>query len=180
MSISVALLLLAQAAQPAIASPCGGDAADARHCAAAIAAANPVERARLRYDRAVAHNVRGDAAAALVDLDRARAVDPGNRAARRERAYSRDLLGDFAGARADLDRALALGGEPVTLLKERAIARHGLGDITGALADRTRVIARIPRDAVAVAERGAEFLWVGRFAEAEAEFDHADKLASDG
>ena len=179
MSISVALLLLAQAAQPAIASPCGGDAADARHCAAAIAAARPVERARLLYDRAFAHNEQGDAAAALVDLDRALAVDPRNRAARRERAYSRDLLGDFAGARADLDRALALGGEPVTLFKERAIALHGLGDIAGALADRSRVIAHIPYDAVAVAERGAEYLWIGRFADAEADFDHADKLATD-
>ena len=179
MSISIALLLLAQAAQPAIASPCDGDAANGGHCAAAIAAAKPVERARLLYDRAFAHNERGDAAAALVDLDRALAVDPGNRAARRERAYSRGLLGGFAGARADLERALALGGEHVALLKERAIARHGLGDITGALADRTRVIAHIPHDAVAVAERGAEYLWVGRFAEAEADFDHADKLASD-
>src|SRR3569623_1114372 len=165
MSISVALLLLAQAAQPAIANPCGGDAADARHCAAAIAAARPVERARLLYDRAFAHNEQGDAAAALVDLDRALAVDPRNRAARRERAYSRDLLGDFAGARADLDRALALGGEPVTLFKERAIALHGLGDIAGALADRSRVIAHIPYDAVAVAARGAEYLWIGRLAE---------------
>ena len=179
MSISVALLFLAQAAQPAIASPCGGDTADAGHCAAAIAAARPGQRARLLYDRAFAHNDLGDRGAALVDLDRALAVDPANRAARRERAYSRDLIGDYAGARADLDRALTLGGEPVTLFKERAIALHGLGDVAGALADRARVVALIPHDAVALAERGAEYLWAGRFAEAEADFDHADKLAAD-
>lgn len=179
MSISVALLFLAQAAQPAIASPCVGDVSDARRCAAAIAAARPGQRARLLYDRAFAHNEQGDPVAALVDLDRALAVDPANRAARRERAYSRDMVGDYAGARTDLDRALALGGEPVTLFKERAIALHGLGDVAGALADRTRVIELIPHDAVAVAERGAEYLWAGHFAEAEADFDHADKLATD-
>ncbi len=179
MSISVALLVLAQAAQPAVASPCDGASAAGRHCAAAIAAARPVERARLLYDRAAALNEQGDAAAALLDLDRALAVDPANRAARRERAYSRDLLGDFAGARSDLDRALALGGGNAVLFKERAVALHGLGDIAGAVADRSRVIAAAPWDAVALAERGAEYLWLGRFAEAQADLDHADKLAGD-
>lgn len=179
MSISVALLVLAQAAQPAMASPCDGATAAGRHCAAAIAAARRVERARLLYDRAAALNEQGDAAAALLDLDRALAVDPANRAARRERAYSRDLLGDFAGARSDLDRALALGGGNAVLFKERAVALHGLGDIAGAVADRSRVIAAAPWDAVALAERGAEYLWLGRFAEAQADLDHADKLAGD-
>ena len=180
MSISMAVLILAQAAQPAIASPCAAERATGQHCAAAIAAARPAERSRLLYDRAFALNEQGDAAAALADLDKALAVDPANRAARRERAYSRDLLGDFAGARADLDRALALGGGNVVLFKERALALHGLGDVAGALADRTRVVEAVPDDAVALTERAAEYLWLGRFGDAEADLDHADRLARDG
>jgi len=179
MSISMAVLILAQAAQPAIASPCGGEDAAGAPCAAAIAAARPAERSRLLYDRAFALNEQGDAAAALADLDKALAVDPANRAARRERAYSRDLLGDFAGARADLDHALALGGGNVVLFKERALALHGLGDVAGALADRTRVVEAAPDDAVALTDRAAEYLWLGRFGDAGADLDHAEKLARD-
>ncbi|MDB5706846.1 MAG: tetratricopeptide repeat protein, partial [Sphingomonas bacterium] len=72
-----------------------------------------------------------------------------------------------------------LGGGNAVLFKERAVALHGLGDVAGAVADRTRVIAATPWDAVALAERGAEYLWLGRFAEAQADLDHADRLAGD-
>jgi len=150
---------------------------EASACDAAIAAGDPTARAQLLLYRGYARNEQGDSLAALVDLDSAVALDPGNVGARQERAYTNNELGNYAEALADLDASAALGVATVRLFTERAMSRLKVGDIKGAVADRDAILAITPDDGGAHIARAADLLWLGHFADARTDLDSAAMIA---
>ncbi|CAN7443335.1 retroviral-like aspartic protease family protein [Phenylobacterium sp. LjRoot219] len=83
-------------------------AAQARTPAAAAAPAGLAEDASAIRRRAAASSARGDHRSALVDFDKAIALEPGDAQLYFDRARSRGASGDALGARSDLDQALRL------------------------------------------------------------------------
>lgn len=121
--------------------------------------------------RALGHG--GDHARALVEYDRAVALDPGLAAAHHGRGVSRARAGDHAGAVADLDRAEELApGRPETLLA-RGDCHRLLGRPGAALADLDRALALDPARPAAWAARGVARHALGRLDEALADLDRA-------
>lgn len=90
---------------------------------------------------------------AVVDLDRAIALDPMFTEAYVFRASALRQQGSLDPAAADLDKALTLDPEQPEALLERGIVRRLKGDETGAAADWRKLIETAPKSAAAESAR---------------------------
>lgn len=87
------------------------------------------------FDRARAHGMARDFAAAEKDLTAVLRRDPGRDDALTLRASARRALGNLQGAREDIEAALARNGRNQEALVERGGLRLDAGDVDGARAD---------------------------------------------
>jgi tetratricopeptide (TPR) repeat protein len=92
----------------------------------------------LHRARSEARRQLGDLDGALVDLEAALQLNPGDAAALARRGHLHASRRDFARAIADFDRAIALGRGDADIYKARAEARAAAGDEAGARFDRER------------------------------------------
>jgi tetratricopeptide (TPR) repeat protein len=99
------------------------------------------------------HQDMGDDEQALVDYDRAIALDPGHAFAYNNRGNARSAQGDLEGAIADYDRAIDIDPDDALAYYNRGLARYAQGDLKGAIADHTRAIELDP-DVDAYVSRG--------------------------
>ncbi|MCL2729386.1 MAG: tetratricopeptide repeat protein [Actinomycetia bacterium] len=120
----------------------------------------------------------GDDNAALVEYDRAIALDPALGSAHHERGRVLMLRGAHDDAERSLDRAVALLPRTAGVFAARGDARRLAGRPSDALADLDRAIALRPAEPAAHAARGVCLGLLGRYDEARAAFDRA--LALDG
>jgi tetratricopeptide (TPR) repeat protein len=119
-----------------------------------------VERAALRTARARALANLGETPAALTEIARALALNPGAASAYLLRAQ---LSGDPRAAVADLNRAVALNPYFVDALAFRGAAHLQTGDINSALADFDRALAIRPRSSLALFYKAVARFKQGRF-----------------
>ncbi len=98
------------------------------------------------FNRAETHLARGDHKRALVDFDRAVALDPAWADPLVERAIAEHHEGLFPRAIADLTAALDRGAPRVRTLFLRATTRERAGDADGARRDRAEAMTVDPRD----------------------------------
>ncbi|MBI4705920.1 MAG: protein kinase [Deltaproteobacteria bacterium] len=110
----------------------------------AVALSDEYESARVW--RAYVHQVRGNAEAALADLDRILQDDPSNDTARRQRASLRLVAGDRKGARMDLDHCIVnrcgqAGAREAGRFAQRGVVYFArVGDFDAALLDLERAL----------------------------------------
>lgn len=106
---------------------------------------------------------------AMVDFDRALAMDTHNAFLRHERAYALNSLGQYAAAVAELDAEEKLLPENPRVPQERAFSRARMGDLTEARKDWDRVVVLAPNDGRAKLGRASAALWTGDFAQARSD-----------
>src|SRR5205085_6980693 len=91
--------------------------------------------------RGLARYGQGDVDGAILDWNRAIAINPGLAAAYLDRASARYRKGDLAGALADLERALSINPRMAGAYSNRGAIRREQGETDKALADLNRAIA---------------------------------------
>ncbi len=117
--------------------------------------------------------MRGDTAAAIVDLDNAIAVDKHRAQAYAQRAVLHAMFRhDYTTARADIDHALRLEPNNTSFLINRAMIRYYLEDLRGSMADYDRVLDLAPTNLIARYNRGLLSLTVGAKNNALRDFDY--------
>lgn len=104
------------------------------------------DRAATLNNRAVIYLLRGNAKAALADVDEAVRIAPKMPAAYVNKSAALFLLGKFEEARAAVDVALTLDAsdEAPAAYFNRALAREAMGDIKGAYTDFQAAVAILP------------------------------------
>ncbi|WP_327324269.1 tetratricopeptide repeat protein [Streptomyces sp. NBC_01210] len=117
--------------------------------------------------------------AALLDYERAIALEPGRARAYLGRGLTRQALGEFDLALADMNRADELRPGTWWIIRERG-ETHRLADrFEEAVADLDRALELDPTDAWSFASRGQTNQQRGRYAEALVDFDRAIQLDPD-
>lgn len=148
--------------------------------AAIVAEADPAAKAVLLHLRAYAWNERRRPDKALADLNEALRLAPGNAETIHERAYTLAELGEFERALADSDREVRLRPDEPRAYRERGFIRLARADFAGAYADAVQETELSPQDWGARLERAEAALWEGRFDEAAAQIEAAERLAAAG
>ncbi|MEV6169338.1 tetratricopeptide repeat protein [Streptomyces sp. NPDC051954] len=118
----------------------------------------------------------GRHARALIEFDRALALDPGLAAAYHGRGYARAQEGDYAAAVADLSRADELAPGKATTLMLRGEYQRLLGDYEASVRDLDQAIGIHGTRAFAWASRGAAKHSLGELDAAAADLDRALEL----
>jgi tetratricopeptide (TPR) repeat protein len=136
-------------------------------------------RADLLLERAFLERLDARPEAALVDLARAREIEPGNRSVAAEMGLTLSALGRDVEAERELDRFLAGGPGTAPVLAERARVRERLGKKALAIADYTASIEMRP-EVEAYLARGALLESLRRDDEAHAGYlDGVRRLAGE-
>ncbi len=113
---------------------------------------------------------------ALVDLDRAIGLNPGDTWAISSRGETKRMLGRYEDALADLDLVLELGTSDIQAIINRSILYQEMGRYEEALADFSRAIELDEGNAWAITNRGRLYQEMGRYEEALADFSRAIEL----
>jgi tetratricopeptide (TPR) repeat protein len=141
-----------------------------------------------RTDRAAALVARAEArsrdsdnlSAALVDLDRAIALDDKNaRAYRLHGNLTRQAGGNLAGAEADLTKAIALDPQDAEAFEQRGIVYTNTHRFDRAIADYDQAIRLKTDYAQAYSDRGATYYLTGNYEKAVSDCDEALRVDPD-
>ena len=133
------------------------------------------------FNRAIAHQRKGDFDRAIVDFTEAIRIEPDHEAFC-ARAIAYQEKGDLDHAIADYTETLRLKPDEPIAFYNRAMAYHTKGDFDRAIADYTLAIRLRPdgaEDAVALFNRGRAWLGKRAFREAFHDFRHAISLKDD-
>lgn len=131
------------------------------------------EQAKTHFDRGMALARRGLYDAAILEFDKATAVQPGAAELFNTRAMARHERGDFAGAIKDLDQAIRLDPGLHVAYLGRAAAHGALKNYAGAMADLTAVIHLTPEFWRSYFLRGIVYTLQGKWDAALADFTGA-------
>jgi tetratricopeptide (TPR) repeat protein len=121
----------------------------------------------------------GDFPRAIVSLDEAIRLDPGDAKAYNIRGNAWDEIGVFESALADYDSAIRIDPNNPVFFRDRAVMWHRRGDLDKALVDLDRAVRFTFSDANIYCDRGLIWYEKGSRARAVADFDHAIKIDPD-
>jgi tetratricopeptide (TPR) repeat protein len=130
----------------------------------------------LYRNRGIAHADRGEYDLAILDLDNAIALYPGNADFLASRGVINLRLGRLEQALADLDRALVLTPDTATTLANRGTVLRAMGHNGRALEDFTRAIALEPGNVKLYSDRAELFYRLGLLQKAVEDLDAAIRL----
>ena len=150
-----------------------GDLADAPD------AGGPEDRADLLAQAGNAWLLAGSGENAVVALDAALTLTPGDPVLLADRARAHAAAGNYGAADADLSQVLALVPASADVLVLRAAARRHTGDHDAAAEDISRALSLAPEDPFALVERGALRLARGDDAGARADWVAVARLVGD-
>jgi tetratricopeptide (TPR) repeat protein len=119
------------------------------------------------------HLKRGDAAGAIVILDRALAKWPNEASLWWRRAFAKGRSGDFRGGIEDATRVIELAPQDVRGWIERGYLRGQKGELTAALADFDRAAEIAPDEPTVFGDRGDVKQKLGDWFGARADYDRA-------
>ncbi|MCO1658342.1 tetratricopeptide repeat protein [Pseudonocardia humida] len=140
-------------------------------------ALGPDARALALAERGDVRRRRGEPGAALVDLDRAVAIAPGNAVVLGRRGELHRQGGRHEAAVADFDRSLALAPDSPSVLASRGESHRALGRTADALADLDRAVALSAGYSWALVRRALVLRRLDRFDAALADLDAAVEVA---
>jgi tetratricopeptide (TPR) repeat protein len=126
-------------------------------------------------NRGLARYRKGDWEGAIVDCDRALAINPGLDEAYSNRGAIRWAMGDLDGALTDLDQAIRTNSHSAQAFDNRGNVRSLKGDAVGALADFEQAVSLSPERAEFYCDRGQARLRLGH-ERALADFERAIQL----
>jgi tetratricopeptide (TPR) repeat protein len=142
-------------------------------------AAKRPDNPRGHLNLAAAHFNRGDATAALAELDVTVRLAPEDADAWCNRGQAKQRLGRHDEAIADLTRAIELRPDQARYYLERGRARRGAGRLDEAVEDFTRSLSLEPDQAETYFYRGNALLALGRTERAIADYTRATELQAD-
>lgn len=127
-------------------------------------------------NRALARYRKGDLEGAILDCDRALAINPGLDEAYSNRGAIRWAMGDLDGALTDLDQAIIKNSQSAQAFDNRGNVRSLKGDAIGALADFEQAVRLSSDRAEFYCDRGQARLRLGQLDGALADFERALQL----
>jgi tetratricopeptide (TPR) repeat protein/S1-C subfamily serine protease len=128
-------------------------------------------------NRGAAKTESGDPEGAIVDYNRAIAINPQYAKAYFNRGNAKSVLGDKKGAIADLDRAIAINPQYLKAYSNRGLIRSELGDKEGAIDDYNRANLINPDSADDRYKRGFDKFRLGDKKGAITDLDRAISIA---